>query len=73
MYERDILRKLKIIGILNPRGIAVNFFSTSTKIDLDNRICVTHGSSEFQLKIFMHHKDNQRKLKIIGIFQVCEA
>ena len=42
--------------------------STGTKFELDLRILVTHLYTEFQLKMSINNRDNERKLWIIEIF-----
>ena len=43
-------------------------YSTGPKFELNLRILVTHLCTEFQFKILICNGDNERKLKINGIF-----
>ena len=66
----DNERKLKINGIfLSPRGIILpKNYSTWPKFKLNLRILLKHLYTEFQFKISISNGDNERKLKINGIF-----
>ena len=66
----DNERKLKINGIcLSPRGITLlKNYSTKPKFELNLRILVKHLYTKFHLKMSICNGDNERKLKINGIF-----
>ena len=66
----DNERKLKINGIFSKskgHNSAKNY-STGPKIELNLGILMTHLYTEFQLKMSICNGDNERKLKINGIF-----
>ena len=66
----DNERKLKINGIfLSPRGVTpAENYSTEPKFELNLRILVTNLYTEFQFKMSICNGENERKLKINGIF-----
>ena len=66
----DNERKLKINGIfLSPRGHnSAENYSTGPKFKLNLHVFVTYLYSEFQFKMSICNGDNERKLKINGIF-----
>ena len=47
---------------------SAEYYSTEPKFELNLRIFVTHLYTEFQFKMFICNGDNERKLKINGIF-----
>ena len=54
---------------LSPRGITLpKNYSTGPKFELNLRIVVTHLYPKFQFKMSICNGDNERKLKINGIF-----
>ena len=66
----DNERKLKINGIFTKsKGHnSPKIFSTGPKFKLNLRILQTHLYTKFQLKMSICNGDNERKLKINGIF-----
>ena len=66
----DNEQKLKINGIfVSPRGITLPKFTRLwPKFKLNLRIVVTHLYSELQFKMSISNGDNERKLKMNGIF-----
>ena len=73
MYDLDNERKLNPEGRNDGRTergntICPGHYSTGLKFELNLRILVTHLYPEFQLKMLICNGDNERKLKINGIF-----
>ena len=69
--NEDNEQKQKINGIfLSPRGInySAENYLTGPKFELNLLILMTHQYTEFQFKMSICNGDNERKLKINGIF-----
>ena len=68
MHDRDNEWKSRINrNILSPRGHnSAKNYSTGTKLELDLHILLINLHTEFQHKMSMHDRDNERKLNDDG-------